>query len=188
MVENLQPVDRELTLDDGKVYYARVRPYRTDYNAVDGILVTFVDITNLMEERARANRMEAELVHRQKMLETVLEHSPIAKTMVDAEGRIVYVNRKAEELLGAPRERIMERGYADEAWRISAIDGGPMEAETLPYAQIKRSLQPINGFRHRIGLPDGRDLTLSISGTPLVGSNGEFEGAVFAIEEAREGC
>lgn len=186
VVENLQPVDRELTLDDGKVYFARVRPYRTDYNAVDGILVTFVEITNLMHERARADRMEAELEHRKNLLEAVLEHSPVAKTMVDAEGSIVYVNRRAEELFGAPRERILERGYADEAWRITAMDGGPVDPAGLPYAQIKRSLRPVRGYLHRIGLPDGRDLALTISGTPLLGSDGEFEGAVFAIQEVAE--
>lgn len=186
VVENLQPVDRELTLEDGKVFFARVRPYRTDYNAVDGILVTFVEITNLMSERARADRMEAELEHRKNLLETVLEHSPIAKTMIDAEGSIVYVNRRAEELFGATRERILERGYADEAWRITAMDGGPVDPACLPYAQIKRSLQPLRGYQHRIGLPDGRDLALTISGTPLLGSDGEFEGAVFAIQEVAE--
>ncbi|MFQ3546828.1 MAG: CheR family methyltransferase [Termitinemataceae bacterium] len=186
VMETLQPIDRELKMPDGKVYFARIRPYRTDYNAVDGILITFVDITTLQEERNRAAQMEAELRHRKEMLETILENSPIAKTMVDSTGAIVYINRRAEELFGASREQILKRGYADAAWQISDMEGKPISPENLPFAQIKRTLQPILGYRHRIGLPDGRIVSLSINGTPIVNSHGDFEGAVFAIEALLE--
>ncbi len=50
----IQPLDREVLGTDGRKYLASIRPYRTDYNAIDGIIVTFVDITSLLAERREA--------------------------------------------------------------------------------------------------------------------------------------
>lgn len=63
LVETLQPIDREILTKDNKWYLVRLRPYRTDFNAVDGFLITFIEITNLIEERNKAretnNRLES---------------------------------------------------------------------------------------------------------------------------------
>ena len=49
VVEKLQSIDREIRSEDGTVWFARVRPYRTAYNAVEGVLITFVDISRLKD-------------------------------------------------------------------------------------------------------------------------------------------
>jgi len=66
VVETLQPINREVLLtQEDRWYLVRLRPYRTDFNAVDGFLITFVDITKQMEERNRVrevnNRLESVL-------------------------------------------------------------------------------------------------------------------------------
>jgi len=55
VVDTLQPVDRNMTLADHGTFLVRIRPYRTDYNAVDGVLIIFIDITKLQQEIERAN-------------------------------------------------------------------------------------------------------------------------------------
>ncbi len=55
VVETLQSIDREIKLNNNLTYFVRTRPYRTDYNAVEGILITFFDISNLKKESNRAN-------------------------------------------------------------------------------------------------------------------------------------
>jgi len=45
VLETLQPLERELEDSQGNVWLSRIRPYRTAYNAVDGIMLVFVDIT-----------------------------------------------------------------------------------------------------------------------------------------------
>jgi two-component system, chemotaxis family, CheB/CheR fusion protein len=45
--ETLQTNDKEIHDKTGKVFFARIRPYRTEHNAVDGVLVTLVEITEL---------------------------------------------------------------------------------------------------------------------------------------------
>lgn len=49
--ENLQPIEKEIHHHNGELYLLRIIPYRTDYQAVDGILVTMVNITRVLKER-----------------------------------------------------------------------------------------------------------------------------------------
>ncbi len=53
-LNTLQSIDRAVTGIDGRQYLASIRPYRTDYNAIDGIIITFNDITSLQTERREA--------------------------------------------------------------------------------------------------------------------------------------
>ncbi|WP_318709375.1 chemotaxis protein CheB [Candidatus Acetatifactor stercoripullorum] len=42
-----KPLDREISEPGGRFWLVRIRPYRTDYNAVEGIIMTFVEATEL---------------------------------------------------------------------------------------------------------------------------------------------
>jgi two-component system CheB/CheR fusion protein len=46
--------DREVATDDGRWYQVKIMPYRTLENVIDGVVITFNDIS-------RAKRLEAEL-------------------------------------------------------------------------------------------------------------------------------
>lgn len=45
VMRSLRPIDREVPSDDGRWYLARLRPYRTVDDRIDGVVVTFVDFT-----------------------------------------------------------------------------------------------------------------------------------------------
>ncbi|WP_031549475.1 chemotaxis protein CheB [Parvularcula oceani] len=45
VLKNLAPTETELRTRDGSCYMMRVRPYRTIDNRIDGVVLTFVDIT-----------------------------------------------------------------------------------------------------------------------------------------------
>lgn len=53
VAETLQPRDREINAADNRVFLVRTRPYRTQNNAIEGILLTFVEISRVKEEQAR---------------------------------------------------------------------------------------------------------------------------------------
>ncbi|HEY0064008.1 MAG TPA: CheR family methyltransferase, partial [Telluria sp.] len=54
--ESLRAVEREVASDDGRWFIARLLPYRTGTDQIDGAVLTFIDITTrrLAEDRARA--------------------------------------------------------------------------------------------------------------------------------------
>ncbi|MBN2795113.1 MAG: PAS domain-containing protein [Clostridia bacterium] len=71
VMDNLQMIEREITDQNGYFWLVRIRPYRTEYNSIDGIILTIVDISNLKETLM----MNANL---NKKLHASLESSKIA--------------------------------------------------------------------------------------------------------------
>jgi two-component system CheB/CheR fusion protein len=60
-------IDRALPLAGGKTHFlARILPYRAVGGAIDGVLLTFVDVTNLVAAEAQGKMLTAELSHRVK--------------------------------------------------------------------------------------------------------------------------
>ena len=56
VIADLTPVRREIRSRNGRWYDLRMRPYRTVDDKIDGVVITFVDITErkMMEERLKA--------------------------------------------------------------------------------------------------------------------------------------
>lgn len=47
VMDNLRPIDREIHCAAGKTFFSRIRPYRTENNSIEGVLITIVEITEL---------------------------------------------------------------------------------------------------------------------------------------------
>jgi two-component system CheB/CheR fusion protein len=71
--ERDEPMERNVQGADGNVHYLmRLLPYRAENKRVEGVLVTFVDITGLVRAEARQRSLVEELNHRvRNMLMTV---------------------------------------------------------------------------------------------------------------------
>jgi two-component system CheB/CheR fusion protein len=54
VLENLRPMDRELETADGAWFVRRILPYRADTSHLEGVVVTYVDITQTKRAAARA--------------------------------------------------------------------------------------------------------------------------------------
>ena len=50
--ETLKPVDREIYEADGTYWMIRIRPYRSEYHAVEGIIITFLESSDLRMMRS----------------------------------------------------------------------------------------------------------------------------------------
>jgi two-component system CheB/CheR fusion protein len=61
VTETLQVVENEFIDPKGNCYLVRIRPYRIDSNAVDGILITFVNINNYKEEQKKVSILSQRL-------------------------------------------------------------------------------------------------------------------------------
>ena len=70
VLANLTPVERTIRSQDGRWFLMRMRPYRTLDDKIEGVVVTFVDVTERQEAEAKwENRQKlllAELAHRVK--------------------------------------------------------------------------------------------------------------------------
>lgn len=66
VLQTLVPVETEVEDERGRFFIRRVLPYRTTDNRIDGIVVTFVDITEHKKSEQQRERLMHELSHRVK--------------------------------------------------------------------------------------------------------------------------
>jgi two-component system CheB/CheR fusion protein len=96
VLSDLAPVQREIHSRGGRWYEMRMRPYRTIDDKIDGVVIAFVDITDLREIDQALRDTNRQLRQQQRLVE--LSRAPIFVWELD--GRIVEWNRGAEELYG----------------------------------------------------------------------------------------
>ncbi|MBN1590478.1 MAG: PAS domain-containing protein [Pirellulales bacterium] len=101
VLEDLALREQEVTCRDGRHYIMRVRPYRTTTNVIDGVVMTFQDITTIK----RAEEAER--------LAIVVRDSNDAITLMDRAGQIVAWNRGAECMYGYTEAEALEMNVTD---------------------------------------------------------------------------
>jgi PAS domain S-box-containing protein len=101
VLERLDRVEREVRTRDDRWYLMRVLPYRTADDRIDGVVVTFVDITERrrVEEEAREFRDRLRLV-----VDSIAEYAIFT---VDASGRIDSWNPGAARAYGYTEDQVL---------------------------------------------------------------------------------
>ena len=54
VLKTLAPRERQLSLEDGHHHQMRILPYRTIHNVIDGVVITFTDVTHLKQAQQEA--------------------------------------------------------------------------------------------------------------------------------------
>ena len=101
----LRPAEREVRSVDGRWYIARVLPYRTAENRIDGAVLTFFDVTGLHHAEQQISASEDKL-----RLAAAATHD-YAIIVLDDAGRITAWNSGAETLFGYPGEAMLNQNF-----------------------------------------------------------------------------
>ena len=104
VLARLVPVERELLSEDGRWYLTRLNPYRTADDRIDGVVVTFIDVTD-QKRYAEALRESEQRYH--TLFESIDEGFCICEMLVDERGkpydyRWLEVNPSWEHHTGLP--------------------------------------------------------------------------------------
>ncbi len=176
VLKTLKPVECELKTLFEKWFLLKILPYRTIENAVKGIVITFIDIT-------QTKQYEDQIVRSRDLLHRILENSPLAQVMVNKFGSITYANKKALEIFGLSEEELIKRTYNDQRWKSSDKSGIDLTDEKKPFSLILKTKKSIFNFYEEIDRPDGSRMKLVINGSPIFDKDEKVDGAVFAIRE-----
>ncbi len=87
------PVERERCSADGKWLLKRVMPFTTETGQVEGVVITFTDITHIKEA-----------LEQKQILATVFEHSAEGLVITNSDNKILAVNSSFTQLTGYSQE------------------------------------------------------------------------------------
>lgn len=150
---------------------------------LDNNIHQFVCFCRDITERKKAERATR---HERDIIERLMETSPAGITHLNADGKILYANKRAEEILGLRLSEIAHRTYDAPEWKIIDFDGRPFPNEKLPFQIVKKTGKPVYDVHHAIESPNGRRIFLSINAAPLLDADGVMEGMVASIEDITE--
>ncbi len=83
--------EKQVTTNDGRWFKVRIMPYRTTENRIEGVVMTFSDITT-------AKQLEAELRYTGSMLQTLIQATPLITVGLLVSGEILEFNPAAENV------------------------------------------------------------------------------------------
>ncbi len=160
LLRDLTPREKEVRTEEGRWYSRRIIPYRTLDNRIDGVVITFVDIT----ERKQASDSVV------RRLAAVVESSADAIFSQDLDGTIRTWNRGAEALYGYSRDEAVGRPIkmltpqdrADEWTEVMAmlVRGGHVEQ-----------------FETEHACKDGQRVVVALTVSPMCDSEGKVVSA-----------
>lgn len=155
VLEKLTPIETEIHTADGHDYLRRSQPYRTSDNRIEGVVITFVDITERVRSEAQTRR-----------LATVVRDSNDAITVQDLDGNILSWNRGAEQIYGYTEKEALQMNIRD----LIPADSNDKELE---YIRLAAQGEFIDSYDAHRQTKDGRILDISMTVTPLKAESGQ---------------
>jgi len=175
---------------------ATCSPFR-EGGAVQGIVVSFHDVTETQAARAALEAERAELenlvVQRtaalqasEGMLRTIYDLLPVGISITDRSGRIVDCNQASERLLDLTRDEHLQRHYVGKEWTIIRPDGTPLPADDYASVRAMVEQRPVHDVEMGIVKPAGITW-LSVSATPTAHADYGVVIAYVDMTERRQG-
>ena len=119
----------------------------------------------------------------QKRLFETLNAIPVALVETDRQGKFVFANRAAHQLLGRKDAELIGLRFHSATWGITFPDGRPVPADLLPSARALRG-QTVRGFQHLLANPTSRrKMLVSVTAMPIENELGQITGSTAAIVE-----
>ncbi len=150
----LVPVEREIAGEDGRWFLRRVTPYRTTDNRIDGVVITFVDIS--ARRRAEEERRRSD-----EQFRRAIEDAPIAVIMQAEDGEVLQVSRTWTALTGYALTNMP----TVDAWLNHAYGDGPSNVREHVREMFKGSRFSLN-VEFGIHAGPGMDRRISFSAAP----------------------
>ena len=147
VLDNLIPVEREAQTTDGKWYSLRILPYRTSDNIIEGVVVSFVDISlvkaSLIFAESITETMRDPLLVLDEQFKVISANSAFYLTFKvkkeDTEGQVIYeIGHRQWDI---PQLREMLKDIAD---KNTVFDGYRVEHD---FPEIGRRIMQLNARR-----------------------------------------
>lgn len=155
VLDTLQPVEREMESENGRFYLVRLRPYRSIEDRIDGVVITFVDVTEMKQA-------EAELRASNEFQRNIVQSVREGLLVLDLDLRVEFANDSFYEMFqvspeGTEGKLIYHLGNGQ--WDIPALR--TLLEEILPDNKVFNDYEvrhEFDGVGERVMLLNGRRL------------------------------
>jgi two-component system, chemotaxis family, CheB/CheR fusion protein len=104
VLKTLTFIKKQIPTKDGRWFSVRIMPYRTLDDKIDGVVITFFNISDLKEVEVKLNETE-------QMNRLLLNSSTDIIIRLSADFKIVELNPAAEKYFGKKQEEIINKNY-----------------------------------------------------------------------------
>jgi two-component system, chemotaxis family, CheB/CheR fusion protein len=181
VVARLQTIEREVATRDGRWHLMRLLPYRTAEDRIEGVVITFLDITErrrteeaLLQSREelerRVEERTRELREATGMLQAIIDSSPLAIIVADRDRTVTTWNASAERMLSVRADLVIGKPLDDVAPAVVEAMFG--DGQSPREAQVRRA--------------DGALLNVSVFPAPLRGADGSIHAIMGLLQDVTD--
>jgi two-component system CheB/CheR fusion protein len=161
----LTPIERQVRSAEGAWFVLRVVPYRTVENLIAGVVVTFVDVSQL----TRAEDALRQTTEREHFLAEVVENASTPFGVGAPDGSLLLFNRAFAELTGYSREELEQRRLT---WATDLTPPEWREREAEILSKASRTGEPVRYEKEYIR-KDGSRVPIELFAQPVLDSQGQ---------------
>jgi two-component system, chemotaxis family, CheB/CheR fusion protein len=162
VLDKLKPVEKEVSMGRDKQYWMRISPYRTIDDRIDGVVVTFTDIS----EKNRLQKHMEEVKRAHMHLSSIVESSQDAIFSESPDGRILSWNDGAARLYGFSEKEAVGSVSKD----LFIGTDGMTETEMADKGGKGEAVQGRESVHKR---KDGTLIPVSVTKSPIKDEKGE---------------
>ena len=186
VMDTLQTIEREVSSADGLWFIVRLVPYRTVEDRIDGVVLTFVDISDRKRAEQERERLLAELDRQRAFLAGIVRQMPVGIIIAEAPGGRLILGNEAGETIW--RHAFIASESIDEYgdYKGFYVGGHPYPASEWPLARSLRNGETVIGEEIDYERGDGTRGCMSVNSAPVYGSDGQMVAAVMAFYDIPE--
>ncbi|MCC5970073.1 MAG: response regulator [Pararhodobacter sp.] len=148
------------------------------------LLQSVADVICSVMQRRESDRAvraaQAELAGERAFLESILSTSAMGILVLDDKGVIRFANDAAEQVLGAPRARMIGQSHDRAGWFRFREDGQPVEAGQSPFERVMVSKSAVSDQRYKLGGRSGTQYC-SVHAAPVPEGGARDARVVYAL-------
>jgi two-component system, chemotaxis family, CheB/CheR fusion protein len=178
-------VEREVRSADGDWHIARLAPYRTVEDKIDGVALTLVDITQRKIAEAEREGLHEDLLKERALMDAVVRQMPAGVIIAEAySGNIVFTNEQADLIWQAAVEK--SGGAHFSSYLGYHEDGRPYAPEELPMSRAIKRGEVVRNEEIRLKRGDDGWDCINTSSSPIRDRNGNIIAGVATFYDATE--
>jgi two-component system CheB/CheR fusion protein len=167
VIRTLKTTESAISTTDGRWFNVRIMPYRTLDDRIDGLVMTFTDITLSKELEMILKEREESIRVSLLKYQTIFDLFPFGISITDAGGQIIETNSIAQKMLGVSPAEHVKRKIDGAEWRIVRPDGSPMPASEYASVRALNEKVQIENVEMGIQMGDGQVTWINVSATPI---------------------